>query len=412
VNTLPRNLDDLVEYSVYYPLVKNKDALESTNYTFAEGDLVYYKAQVDGSFVESETGEFLKATVTRDGQLTEVYVHYTQVFQPTDSARSEFGVMTMVYGIVYQNANYQLARMNDFLNRATELNGHMRVLIGLYQSLMVMQSNIAAGDDNLTAVKPEVLQAFMDAGIDPPQSSVMVGLIPPMYFIATEIGHDFLVGDRNSHLRYEIFYKNGETLVSSGEIEDENNSAAFKNTEEGKASMLGVFTPVANAHGNYQITEQDAVIAYGAEKGKGKDYTLDLGALGTGRITAWKLKAVVDDDGKVTWKPEEVATIYKNNTSVGIDTVTFDVKGDYTPILESTENVIAEGKSFFVNSKDVENYCDVIRLSNETFSNKLSTVTTMMGSLNSDMQQNFTTATNILAKLEDATHTTTANLRT
>jgi hypothetical protein len=311
--------------------------------------------------------------------------------------------MTMVYGILYQNSNYQLARLNDFLNRADALNRQMRVLIGIYQGFMVMQSSLAPGNDHLAAVDYRALQAFLEAGIAPPQSSVMVGLIPSLYF-AGKKAEPFFIWDFDGAL-CEIFYKNGESLITSGEIRAKDNFAAYLDTAEGRAAMLEIFAAQAQANDNYRITDPQAVLAYADEMGKAKTYNLRTKFC----AILWKLRPAMDGDGGIAWNPEKVGDLSASTFfSAEKD---FDIEGGYAPILEDVGDVIAGQKPFFLTQQDLGNYCDVIRLSNETLSNRLSTVTTMLGNLNGDIQQNFTTATNILAKMEDAKKKTAANTR-
>jgi hypothetical protein len=192
--------------------VEDERNLNHDTYTFSgTTNLTYYAAQADGTYAESANGEFIKAR-TKGSGAHDVYVHYTQVFQPNEDTRNGFDIMTMVYGVMYQNANYQLARMSNLLDQAERLNENMRVLVGLYQNFMAIQANVPTGARSATVLDYTALQAFMDAGIDLPQSQVMVGLVPVMYYSAWSNGVTETVWDE---AKYQIFRLSSE--ASSGE---------------------------------------------------------------------------------------------------------------------------------------------------------------------------------------------------
>jgi hypothetical protein len=78
------------------------------------------------------------------------------------------------------------------------------------------------------------------------------------------------------------------------------------------------------------------------------------------------------------------------------------LKASYTPFTELSMNLDTKyGDHILATVADMRDFCDYMRLTSDTLSSTLSTVTNMISTLVNETQQAFSAASNIIAKLGD-----------
>ncbi|MDR3117045.1 MAG: hypothetical protein LBT98_00495, partial [Puniceicoccales bacterium] len=433
MGTVPTSYDQLWQYSVYRQILDvqagNRSELlrdayvdgdeNSTVEVDINGNLAYYVALPSGGFgrAEGNNGEFLCVRVplhNADGTarvddagnpiMGSKFVHFSQVFQPTETALSRMDLTMVVMGVIYQHAAYTMAMMDNILDAMEELNQRMVVLTRIFSEFTTRQTNL---DDKDGAVKVsyQLLESLVAAGVTPPQEWVTTSISPALYIAAY---NDYDLGDA-FFVRINAFYLevNGSGDLTPKYVIDN----GYYNNMGGSTDSYPVFRDkiLKNSYstgdkrgdipgaisGLPKLTDEATISAYFA----GKKYTYTQMGSGVTEI------ANIDDAGILRYKNG----VWEELVSGGVKLK--DTKGEiysqelgtaYTSNTEPIEDIISAKKSFFANNAQLQSWADVIRTASENLSSTMQTYSTALSLSSNEMQQGFSMGTALIAKLEAA----------
>jgi hypothetical protein len=126
----------------------------------------------------------------------------------------------------------------------------------------------------------------------------------------------------------------------------------------------------------------------------------------------WDPKANTGHVGVIVYnqKDKTFSLLAKSERKTGME-ISYSLDPPGYDMVTKPVDQLADGERFLYNLGDLQSTCDTIRMANENLSNKLNNISTMLGVANNDLQQNWSTASAIMAKSEDVQKRTTSNTR-
>ncbi|MDR3316805.1 MAG: hypothetical protein LBS68_01875 [Puniceicoccales bacterium] len=373
--------DNFATYSVYYGLLGTVKRSGETTASLLEGaygaseignvngKITYYRAQQDATFAEDPGGEFIK--ITKSGET--FYIHYTHLAVPTAAAKQRMDMQMIVLGIIYQVSNYQMAFLNDLLDDAEDMNKKLAQLAHSFQKYAIVQSGLV--NKGFAKVSPEEIDILKNLGIDLPKTNVVVGAISKYIYRSIKYYEDcFGTHTETPHWNDEYAF-----LVHDGVVK-------YMNILSVIDSAAGESLPV------YTDVEQNTLIQAAESSDK---LSVELKSSTPGLLDGYGVKYMRFDAQTETG---EILCENGNKTTI---------HPEYTLICGEME----DGEPCVMNKQDLKSMCDIIRQAMDVINNNLNGVSTMIGVVNGDLQASFSTATAIVAKVEETAKTVTRNMR-
>lgn len=397
---IPSNWNELAQYSVYYELLGEDTSKLNSIYDESEfeldsdGKIVYYGASYDGGYSRDIAGgEFLRARhINENGEVVDVFLHYTQVFQPTEAARKTMDYATTILGIIYQNTNRQLAYMEDYITQAKRANEALEKLTELYNRFTVNASNMdTASKEASTYITADQIRAYLDAGMTLPQTEFITGvnIIPYFYYTWTTYSsgsysvpeYIWYMPDCNSDGFY--FSK----LVGRSSSEDYDKWNVDEKVVNG--SLL------------------DSYLQEEVNKRFTNEHILDFFKSEGSKNIKSEVKAGIGYSTSIQWAEGELKDGAWDQGS-DYDEDHYVSAGDYKRT-SSLEEVLENNYNVYLNYSEMASIQDQVRAQIDVANNILSTITTMVGVANNDMNQNFNIGTATLATIENGLKNITIN---
>lgn len=398
---IPSYWDGLAKSSVYYELLDEDTGKLEPIYEKAEfeldnnGKIVYYGASYDGGYSRDIAGgEFLRARhIDESGKVVDVFLHYTQVFQPTSAARKTMDYATTILGVIYQNTNRQLAYMEDYLTQAKRANEVLEKLTELYNRFTVNATNMDTTDDQTyTYFTADQIRTYLSLGMELPQSQFLTGVnITPYchtYWSGYEGDHEWAYWEipdwkYDSDKKENVFYLKS---IVDGDIYD-----GFDDwDEDGKVENGFLYDSFLQENvENYFYGDPEHMMGFFKAVGNVniKSTTIPSEKYYTGRL---------DEDG--LW--------YRDGGHYDEDH--YISAADYKRV-SSLDEVLENDYNVYMNYSEMVSIQDQVRAQIDVANNILDTITTMVGVANNDMNQNFTIGTSTLATVENGLKNITIN---
>lgn len=399
-STIPKSFADLAENSVYYELLgkdfSKLDAIYDPSYfnVDADGNLVYFTPKSDGNYEHSPWGEFVQAQIPQaDGSTKSVFLHYSQVFQPTLDAKKSMDLSMIVLGVIYQNSALQIAKGNSYLLEAEQLNKQLEELNRAYNAFTVGQTNVDTANKNaVVKLNYEGLKSFIDLGLTPPLDFFITGFGNRGPFLKDCASWSVL--DPGASTTYTWFYigldqdgKLAEITIKEGYAYNSDNpppeltQEEYENAIKNSTDDIGIFlqndslTLTANQNNGWfsDCTEYKK----GILKENGSGYAIE----------DWLL---YDKD--------------KGETSATLKTAGMAERSSF-------DELRLGKKDMYLNFKQMQSFADTIRLSIDTKNNKLESIMTRINLANNELQQNYNIGTDTMSATEDTRRKVTSNLR-
>jgi hypothetical protein len=437
----PGNVSELPQNSVYYQLLG--DDTSKLKFQWAEqggtvtadkdGNLNYFCYRVNPSlgYVPLDAaaagglgGEFLEITFPTDNGRDPIYVHYSQVYQPTDRARKEMDLLTIVLGVLYQNSRFSIAQLEDLLAEVDAINVRTAKLIKLYQLFNGMQSQFAPNETHTRAIEItwNQLSEFPKADLPLPFKFAVASALPKL-FLAYRVGTSISIGPREG---YWDVYCADTSFDPDDKSKTQRNKRKLESWDSGYyfAKVPDTYSDLDPQY-KFDIS-YDHVYNVICEKSPynptSASFIKDCIAAGTDSSTVLFQDAPSDVNLEVySLTPNrdmETGTIADFNLSKeevnmepwpAYDTAV--VANGYVPILKTAEDIESGKCSIFIKCDDLKSYCDFIRSMGDSYSAKLSNVNSIISMANNDLQQSLAAASSLIQKAESAQRKTVSNVR-
>ncbi|MDR2341086.1 MAG: hypothetical protein LBD72_02030 [Puniceicoccales bacterium] len=412
----PVNFKDLITASVYYEILKrNLDNLQpiSPEIRFeknTDGTMSYYRILANGGYTRAKgnCGEFVKMT-TDDGR--EVFLHYSQVFGPTFAARKSMDTLAYVLGATYQNTYRQMAMLNDLINEAEALNESMRKFNDIFSSFTTNAINYNSGAINqILTIHREMLKLYIDSGLQIPLNRICSGAAPQLY---AEIVHSTKAYDTSYYQTWTLFYvdaSGNKKIVRQGvEIKHEptGSFSAEHNNVDPPAYSLSEYLSFLSDMMNNEVAihaQFSSDATYSIESGDSKFFAkcyFDNGESVRYKYFLGLSIADKDVDLRKAQSPKNIVT----------RTATVNANASCYSCPVQLEEVLNGNKIGYFSQKESNSFLDQIRIAIDQLNNKLSTVSSVIGIYNQDLQQNYAVATSALEATEEAQQKTAKNIR-
>lgn len=451
----PVNVSELPQNSVYYQLLG--DDASKLKFQWAEqggtitadedGNLNYFCYRVNPSvdYVPLDAaaagglgGEFLEITFPTDSDRGPIYVHYSQVYQPTDKARREMDLLTIVLGVIYQNSRFSTAQMEDLLAEADAINMKTAKLINLYQLFNGLQSQFGPDElhNRIIEMTWSMLSEFPKAGLPLPFKLGVVGVLPQLYcgfFPDSRVisDPDFPTG---IHICLMAASGSDSATTKTHKLVEVEQAGDYEyHTLQDFVSIGRAIPGMYMIPGNIVCMSCDDVRRYVLNRGGGYPYDIATFdgmkkclADGTSGATAiyedntydnefpqfFRVRAKIDETGAMAYYfLEDISKdILKSSFIPDYSTRAIEENG-YMPLIETADQIITGQHSIFATCDDLKSYCDFIRSTGDSYSGKLSNVSSIISMANNDLQQSISAALNLIQKIEGAQRRTVSNVR-
>lgn len=413
---MPENFNDLAKASVYCTALgleseRLRPAYKDFDIT-ANGTIRYYRITADGSYVRAQNGagDFLRA-VTADGR--EVFLHYSQAFQPTQAEQQKIGITMQVLSVAYQNANQQMAILSEFIREAEVLNS----IIERFQSVFNSLSNLYAGcnpanphmvlpfeQKQLTALEdlkmPSAVGTFATHGL--PQLYARV-IEPDLWWNGHKWEFFFIDVDSDGNPFENVVH---ETKVCYGRFGSPNDPPDYK-LESYTSSVERMEKSFGSDAQNSPDAESYAFKTWYQKRWWSDAFT-----------RAIYFRCTFKSDGKVVYEPfcggradvdiTEVYKIFAHGVSEHQKAVGRDFFG---VIQKKFEEIIKDDKRCYITGAKIQEILDAVRLSIDCNSSLLQETIIRVGAVNNDMEQCFSVATSTIEATGEGRRRTLANTK-
>jgi hypothetical protein len=440
-NTSVDPLVALAKYSAYaqfFPDADNPEenlelAGESDEYEISSNAVVLYSPKAGGEYVMDKKGDFVKRTLTRqekvkirngDGEIeyeedesaadgwardedgakipkTEtvktqqvVYVHLSQLYQPKAEAQHELGVIQTLLAVAFQCTQIQMSQVNSYITELFELSAQLDYLRELYERCTVIQTNMVLSNEWSTdIVNVSFLTELEKLGIIDETDKFFTGVYVPEFKLS---GTASLFGVAN---KWSIasFYE--PWLLSyipyTMRLDGEKLSVEKIRIDKGKV-IAGL------------ITNREDII---------KILSVDECQLEFEFPFPWMFYDI--DDWEIDWefgKTSDKGDMGSFYHGIGSDHASIFLSVIPSKLMSGQKESLAEIRAsekdeVFLALRDVRRYGDSIRIEIERLSNKLQVPNNYIAMVNTNMQNVFEMASNVLSEVEAKWNQTTRNLR-
>jgi hypothetical protein len=436
----PSTIFELPASSVYYPLFDEDVSRLRFQWegeggvvtTDNDGNLLYFCYRVNPTlgYVPAgaspagrgapHCGEFLEITFPADSGRNPLYVHYSQIYQPTESARREADLLTIVMGALYQSSRFQIAQLEDLLAEADMLNVRMAKLLELYRLFNGLQGQFSPNEahSKVIELKWDMLKEFLRAGMPLPFKWATVGALPRMFL---------LYNAKNSlcrHTRWSLYcmdksFENGNRkergkrlLLDSGKIYyDKKKGHPWSYVDMEESGRLDLSPENVHRLVCESSPYGDPTSYVGAASciSNGSDGSVNVSTLGglTDTVEAFSLRPEFDKETgailRYSLVPEKV-----NRGTWSRPTV--KMANNWTPILKPAQEIENEQCAIYVTCDDLKSFCDLIRAQNDVHAAHMSNISNMILFTNGELQQNLSAALGLIQKIEDIQRRTASNV--
>jgi hypothetical protein len=435
----PNSVSELPASSVYYSLFDEDAAQLKFQWedqggavtTDVDGNLVYFCYRVNptlgyvpiGAALDGKRpphcGEFLEITFPDGSGRDPIYVHYSQVYQPTEAARLETDLLTIVMGILHGASRLQIAKMEDLLVEADMLNMHMAKLIELHRLFSGLQDQFCPDEahNKIIALKWDVLVEFRRAGIPLPFKWAMVGALPRIFL---------LYNARNSlcrHTRWSVHCmdisfvdkdkkeRKKRLLAESGKIyynKKKGRPRGYADVEDADKFDLSPENVYRLVCENSPYGDPTSYFDAASCRSNGSDGSMSTSTIGglvdTGE--AFTLKPEFDEETgailRYSLVPEDVIKGTRSRPTVTI-------ANNWTPILKPAQEIERGQHSIYVSGDDLKRFCDFIRMHNDAYTARMSNISTMILLNSNELQQSLSAAVSLVQKIGNVHRRVAAN---
>ncbi|MDR2677489.1 MAG: hypothetical protein LBB26_02910 [Puniceicoccales bacterium] len=415
---LPRKFGELAAASVYFQALdmdtsRLRPVYEESSFdTDPDGTIHYYKVTIDGSYVRATygMGDFVKAT-RPDG--SEIFFHYSQVFQPTRAAHQQLGITAQVLAIAYQNANRQMATLSEFIREAEMVNARIERFRSFFNDLSAMASgcDLAAPHMVLPFVQ-EQLTTLESLGITSPVGTLATRGLPQLYarVVRPDLWWD--------GYKWEFFF-----------IDVDADGRSFENVVHEDRVCYGRFEKPKDP------PDYDLEAYSGDMEAMGKTFDGDAWnkavesshALKTqhekrwlvgGFIPAAYYRCVFKDDGKITYEHvcggqdngtvDKVYELFQNEVGECQKSVRPYFVGTARKTLE---NIRETGEGGYITGVETQEVLGAVQAGIDYSSNRLQGIVTQVAAMNNEMEQGFAIATAIIEASGESRRRGLSNMR-
>jgi hypothetical protein len=399
---LPRTFDDLYSRSIYHHLstqatfslfpVFSRESFDSD----CEGNLRYYRYTLDGSMEvgDKKSGEFLRV-IREDG--SSIYLHFSQVFQPSGEERFRITTQTTFLGVTLQLFCRHRAIVIDLCHQLAMLNQQMVALNGIYDALMTFNGNYEENqrENAVNSASYSILERMLASSVPLPRDFFSIGMSPRLYVAQSS---EYVKG-KYRH-RFQWFF--------IGPDEEGNASRIIVHEAEVWTGILSSIPAVPEFMekdyldflNNYF---SDPASAMYTKCEDGMKFTVGNYLFGKSSIIYWR--TAFDGDGKA---------VYTDNWSDF-----FDESNAPCTVYENIEKwltapsieVIGAKKSFFLSKHQVKVLLDTVRICIDDKSTDTSLFLAMLKSRVNDVNEDFVTATNCLSAIHKMAEMNARNIR-
>ncbi|MDR2663969.1 MAG: hypothetical protein LBB14_00355, partial [Puniceicoccales bacterium] len=369
-------------------------------------------------------GEFLEITFS-DGN-DPIFVHYSQVYQPTDLARREMSLLAVLLGVLYQNSRAQIAKLEDIITEAEAINVQIAKLISLYHLFNAMQTQF--GPDELhgkvMVLKWDVLEEFQKADLPLPFAMGTVGAFPFLYYgigCSNYLGLYWNTkhriwspyGQRDSvdvcELKDDYFtytydtdiysaYNDGKTLDG---VEMDENGEIYMTYDRAHTYLMSGSYP-------YNLTTPAGIEACMADGMESSSVTFEIPDSGIGPTASMALYCLLpkrDENGAFT-------RLYFVERYYAVDISASTTSGPVGcfPFLKTAQAIEDEKSGVYASCDDLKAYCDFIRSKNDIYSSWLSNISSMISLETNELMQDISAASSIVQKFANTQRRTASNV--
>jgi hypothetical protein len=379
------------------------DMLErNNNYVKSATGLNYqlYIPLSGGGYREAVAGETAEYVKRNDG----VYVHISQVFQPTAAARRRMDMTVLILGVTLQTTRGQLAYMDAYLTELEKHNATLRNLQNAYQRCTILQTNLNQEDENsIGVVDSEFLQSLQAAGVLDINdgSKFITGIAPPTITVEWDEAND----GGSSHWDYDCtkkfyLYWDGDTLAARGENyynfgSDENAIMKFYSY-----GMIDLEMHI-EASGKY-IGWHDYIAKHSVR------------VLVNGNATYGPRSGGYLDDGGDDYDPNAwTDRSYGNENrryAYGIVHYNYLNTQDYMATTD-LKTIVNNKMKAYMPRRNLRSYMDTLRVAIDNENNRMQIHQTALGMVTKDMNASFSLASNLIKDLEERCLGITRNVR-
>ncbi|MDR3316571.1 MAG: hypothetical protein LBS68_00625 [Puniceicoccales bacterium] len=151
----------------------------ASQYALNDGgdDLQFFSKGTDGIYAKDDGGHYVKRSFLKDGQLTFAYVHISQLYQPTEAARQNMGMVYSVLGVALQASRIIKAQMEEYLDALDKCNAELRQLQELYEESVALLVNTNPKLEYSTAIaEGRLIRELAEVGAVMPDKVFCSGL--------------------------------------------------------------------------------------------------------------------------------------------------------------------------------------------------------------------------------------------
>ncbi|MDR1438241.1 MAG: hypothetical protein LBI69_04265 [Puniceicoccales bacterium] len=162
-----------------------------------EGKIHFYRKNTSGGYVQDGGGDYVRVNLANDdGSLREIYLHYAQIYKPTELVRKMINTVFLALAISYEYYQSMAAELNSYARELEELSTRLCQLNNEFARLSMHNSSYGCnGDDfELSIFTPNFWKQLLESGVVDLHHYAITDVEPPLLSLAfktDEINFEF-----------------------------------------------------------------------------------------------------------------------------------------------------------------------------------------------------------------------------